>query len=315
MTNLVQQSRIIARPPRPSLESLNRRIDALVAARPEYGTLVRFYGDVFRLQIEWRPRVVVHPEKVDPQAAHACLGEGTALIDLFAPGLELASLLGLWREMKALFGAGNTTLAKAMKAIDEAEADGRFEPGAFLAELRPGHADAGEAARTIGVDVDLLISLARAVTLPHWQAVAWAWFPDGYQSKWPRSRCPVCCAPPALGELRVDPRRQDEGDKIAPERKLNCGFCGTAWIGPSMACLACDSVRAGDARYFFWREEPGLRIDYCNSCKSYLRVVDGARIAGPLHVGLEALCTTHLDTIASREGLVPLGDSKHVRRQ
>jgi formate dehydrogenase maturation protein FdhE len=73
-----------------------------------------------------------------------------------------------------------------------------------------------------------------------------------------------------------------------------------------LKCPACDSERSGDAKYYYTPDEPELRIDFCKKCHHYVKAVDGDKIAGPLHVGLELLTTVHLDDIAQEKDLKPL---------
>jgi FdhE protein len=87
---------------------------------------------------------------------------------------------------------------------------------------------------------------------------------------------------------------------------MHCPFCGTHWEVPGLKCPACDSTRPGDAKYFYTAQEPELRIDFCKSCKHYVKVVNSDKISGRLHLGLELLTSAHLDEIAQDKRLRPL---------
>ena len=78
------------------------------------------------------------------------------------------------------------------------------------------------------------------------------------------------------------------------------------WAVPPLECPACNSTEPGDAKYFFTPDEPELRIDFCRSCKQYVKVVDADKISGPLHLGLELLASAHLDALAQDKRLRPL---------
>ena len=73
-----------------------------------------------------------------------------------------------------------------------------------------------------------------------------------------------------------------------------------------MKCPACDSAKSGDAKFYHTPDEPDLRIDFCESCKHYVKVINTGKSADPLHVGLELLTTSHLDLIAQEKDLRPL---------
>jgi FdhE protein len=288
------------------IKALERRAKNILKIRPAYREMVDFYLTVFRRQIEWRDRLVVHPQAVDDDQRRECLKQGTPLIECFDPGIESESLLGLWVEMKAVFRRGNDVLRKAMDKIDAAEKTGELSPATWLAEQRPDRpeliSDAGD---RIGVDAPVLGTLARAVTFPHWQQVAQSWMPQDGIEHWKKSCCPVCGGAPGLVETRKEGNAA-ENISAARRRRMHCPFCGTCWAVPTLQCPACDSTRPGDAKYYFTSKEPELRIDFCKSCKHYVKVIDADKISGRLHLGLELLTTAHLDEIARDKSLTPL---------
>jgi len=288
------------------LQALEQRAQEILKARSAYREMVDFYLTVFRRQIEWRGRLVVHPETVDDRQRRQCLGKGDPLIERYDPGLDSESLLDLWTEMKTVFARGNEVLQKAVEKISEAEKTDQFVPAAWLLEQRPDrHELVADTSRQIGVDEPILASLARAVTLPHWQMVAHSWLQDDRLDEWKRSRCPTCGGLPALAESS---REGGGGENIvaAARHSMHCPFCGSSWTAPALKCPACDSTKPGDAKYFFTEEEPELRIDFCKSCNHYIKVIDTDKITAPIHAGLELLASAHLDTIAQDKNLRPL---------
>lgn len=285
---------------------LRRRAAAIVGARPAYRELVDFYLTVFCRQIEWRERIEVAPEPLDLRWIIESLGDGAPLIERFDPGIRMQSVVGLWGEMKGVFRRGNATLSDAVDRIEAAERSGAFEPGRWLLDQRPDRGErVAQAAREAGVEESVFGTLGRAVTFPHWEAVAHSWLPQGSPARWQRARCPACGGPPVLAETRSEPSGHD-GVGDSPRRYLHCPFCGTRWAVPGLARPSCGSTKPGDARYLFTKEEPELRIDYCTSCRCYIKTIDGDKLAGPMHAGLEQLTTTHLDIVAEDMDLKPL---------
>ncbi|MGB2987663.1 MAG: formate dehydrogenase accessory protein FdhE [Phycisphaerae bacterium] len=290
----------------PSLKALNRRAEAILKARPAYKEMVDFYLTVFRRQIEWRDRLAVHPEEVTAEQARECLRKGVVLCECYDPGIASESLLNLWTEMKEIFRRGNDVLRRAMDKIDDDEKTDGFVSAAWLTEQRPDRGElVADAARQIGVDESVLATLVRAVTFPHWERVAHRWLPPGRLDEWRRFRCPTCGGVPGLVENRAE-RNGRDGDSPVTRRLMHCPFCGSCWVVPTLTCPACGSTKAGDARYLFTPDEPELRIDFCNSCHHYVKVVDGGKVSGPVHVGLELLTAAHLDVIARDKKLSPL---------
>lgn len=289
-----------------SLPELNRRAEAVCKARPAYREVLEFYLRVFRRQIEWRDRVAVRPEEIDADAARGCLARGSPLLECHSPGIAPASLIELWAEMKDVFRRGNDILRRAVETIDEAETDGRLVLAAWLPELRPHRPElTADAARSVGVDETVLATLSRATTLPHWERVSACWLPEGRTETWRRFACPLCGGPPALAETRAA-RDGRDGLKPAARRWMHCPFCTSRSIVPSLSCPFCGSTAEGDARYLFTKDEPELRIDFCRSCRHYVKTVDGDRVGGAVHVGLELLTSSHLDVLAGEKNLSAL---------
>lgn len=289
-----------------SLKALERRAEAILKARPAYKEMVDFYLTVFRRQIEWRDRLAVHPEEVSAEQARDCLRKGRPLAQRYDPGIESESLLSLWTEMKAVFGRGNDVLREAVDKIDGAEGAGDFTPATWLGEQRPDRFElVTDAARRIDIDESVLASLTRAVTFPHWELVARSWLPQDPLEGWKGFRCATCGGACGLVELRTE-RSGDANLRAAPLRLMHCAFCGLRWVVPTLECPSCSSTKSGDAKYYFTSREPELRIDYCDSCRHYVKVVDGDKVSGPIHVGLELLTAAHLDMIAQEKNLSPL---------
>jgi FdhE protein len=291
-----------------AIKALTRRAERILEARPAYKEMVDFYLDVFRLQIEWRGRLAFTPQEVTEEEVGVCLKEGSPLIGRFDPALGTDDLLELWGEMKAVYARGNEVLRQAVSNIEEAEKAGGFAPGPWLSEQRPDRGElVADAARLIGIDEPVLASLARATTFPLWDRVAQTWLPKRRLDEWRRFRCPTCGGPPGLVELRAASGSSGtEGVKPAVLRLMHCPFCGSRWVAPGMACPSCGSTKAGDAKYLFTKNEPEWRIDFCKGCRHYLKVIDGDKVHGRVHVGLELLTAAHLDMLAREKQLTPM---------
>jgi len=116
---------------------------------------------------------------------------------------------------------------------------------------------------------------------------------DGWRNdeRWMQPICPMCGSEPAMAQLvGVDPGRK---------RFLCCGCCRTRWQFGRTRCPFCreDAQRlsvltvAGQA---------GLRIDSCESCKGYLKTLEGQQDDALL---LSDWSSLHLDLLAHDRGL------------
>lgn len=118
--------------------------------------------------------------------------------------------------------------------------------------------------------------------------------------KWLRRYCPLCGSLPAMAQLI--------GADAGRKRLLACGACGTRWVFKRTKCPFCevDSERLSSVTV---EGEAGLRIDYCEPCRGYVKTYDGQ--------GNEALLladwtSLHLDLVAQDRGLKRMAASLYA---
>jgi len=115
--------------------------------------------------------------------------------------------------------------------------------------------------------------------------------------RWHRRYCPTCGALPAMAQLvGVDPGRR---------RLLTCGRCTSQWRYGRTNCPFCENeshrlVSIGV------EGEAGLRIDYCDACRGYLKTYSGQ---GHEAVLLADWTSLHLDVLARDRGLKRMATS------
>jgi FdhE protein len=111
------------------------------------------------------------------------------------------------------------------------------------------------------------------------------------EERWLRSYCPTCGSPPAMAQLvGIDPGRL---------RMLSCGCCRTRWRFNRTTCPFCE-VDTQRLAGFALEREPRLRIDYCESCRGYLKTYMGE---GDERFLLADWTSLHLDLVAQDRGL------------
>ena len=123
---------------------------------------------------------------------------------------------------------------------------------------------------------------------------------DGWrdEERWRRRYCPTCGSLPAMAQLvGTDPGRL---------RLLSCGCCGTRWQFRRIGCPFCERADAHHLSAIVIEGEKYLRIDYCQSCRAYLKTYNGEG-SEPLY--LADWTSLHLDIIARDRGLKRLATS------
>jgi FdhE protein len=117
------------------------------------------------------------------------------------------------------------------------------------------------------------------------------------EERWLRRYCPTCGSSPAMAQL--------VGVDAGRKRLLSCGRCGTRWQFNRTKCPFCEADTQRLASISV-EQEPGLRIDYCASCRGYLKTYDGQ---GEEETMLSDWTTLHLDLVARDRGLERLAES------
>ena len=109
--------------------------------------------------------------------------------------------------------------------------------------------------------------------------------------RWLRRYCPTCGALPAMAHLvGIDPGRV---------RFLVCGRCASEWRFGRTGCPFCETASHRLASVGI-SGEGGLRIDYCETCRGYLKAYGGQ---GDEQVLLADWTSLHLDLVARDRGL------------
>jgi FdhE protein len=78
--------------------------------------------------------------------------------------------------------------------------------------------------------------------------------------------CPRCGSAPLVGVLHL------EGD--GGKRSLMCSFCMQEWEFRRILCAACGEEAENKLPVYVAEQFPHVRVEACDTCKSYLRTID-----------------------------------------
>ena len=112
------------------------------------------------------------------------------------------------------------------------------------------------------------------------------------KSEWTEGYCPICGREPKIGEIR-----DDEGT-----RYLYCNQCGFEWDYRRIKCPFCGNEEQQTLAYFTIEEDSRYRVDVCNECKRYIKIVDFRNTKEKANMDVEDIATLHLDMLANDEG-------------
>jgi len=108
----------------------------------------------------------------------------------------------------------------------------------------------------------------------------------------PVGSCPVCGSLPLISTLK-----EKEGFRHA-----TCSFCRHDYRVKRIACTTCGEEEQKKLTFFTVEEEPGFRVDVCDTCKTYIKTIDFReldKVAMPILDDLDSLA---LDYVAAGQG-------------
>ena len=144
----------------------------------------------------------------------------------------------------------------------------------------------------------LLRYLGWAVLARHLHPVVEAFSGWRDEERWLRSYCPTCGSLAAMAQLvSTDPGRL---------RFLACGCCRTHWRYRRTGCPFCRSEDDHRLAVVAIEGEAGLRIDYCDACRGYIKTYEGT---GSESLLLADWTSLHLDIVARDRGLLRCAES------
>jgi FdhE protein len=112
------------------------------------------------------------------------------------------------------------------------------------------------------------------------------------KTDWSEGYCPVCGREPKIGEIR-----DEEGS-----RYLFCNQCGFEWNYLRIKCPFCGNEEQQSLAYFTIEGDERYRVDVCNECKRYIKIVDFREAKQKADLDVEDIATLHLDMLANDEG-------------
>ncbi len=277
---------------KPSPEGIDTAVSRLKSARPAYGDMLGFYGNVFIAQEKSTPDIA--PIPIPDDILSAKRKEGLPLIDKTEFRIDPAAARDLFLTLCDIAAQPAEGLPVDVAPLKKAVlSDGIDLDSLFTSVLRDDKAPLAEAARATGVETSLLEfliynSVKPSLTVCRDQLTVHL-DPD---ARWDKGYCPVCGGLPVLSVLSAE----------TGERHLFCAVCWSEWPVPRMRCPYCDHADPKHHAYLHTSEEPEYRVDLCENCRAYIKTVDLRQLPRPFYPPLEALVTLHLDMMAQEQG-------------
>ncbi|MEF2232419.1 MAG: formate dehydrogenase accessory protein FdhE [Pseudodesulfovibrio sp.] len=280
------------------MQTAQRRLDKKLAQlrKKSYlsGEILDLLDAVAHLQLAARPEAQVElPDDLPLATAEAVL-QGAPLVGRERFPHDPAQAQALLGTLTELVRRADGPLAEGAAAVARAVESGELTPSElFRRFMADDHAFfASWAERTPGAPKTLSF-LAFAALSPSIEAAA-----EILSLNLPEMKvhavgsCPLCGSLPLISSLE-----QNEGFRHA-----TCSFCRHEYRIKRIACPICGEEDQQRLTFFTVDEEPGFRVDVCETCKNYVKTLDFRkldRIALPVLDDLDSLA---LDYVAAGQG-------------
>ena len=272
---------------------MNERLKEFRKKSPELGEIITFCEKVLDIQREIQPRISLPPIKLDRERMAVKIREGFPLLQREDLPVDPERSAELFEKLCRIGLDENPVLAKAAKGLREAMSSSRLNFGPlFSAVVHDDDEKLESLGAELGVGRSVLKALAKLSIQPSLSALALAATEDISVEGWKHPYCPVCGGMPAMAALVGE-----EGS-----RHGLCSFCGHLYRLARLGCPFCGAEGPEELRYFYGEEEDTHRVQVCDRCSGYLKILD-TRKGGSLEaLAIDDILTAHLDLVAEEQG-------------
>lgn len=273
---------------------LEKRFRTIKARKHLDEGLVGLIEAVAYMQLHARDRAEValpHTSRLSPKAD---ISQGRPLLPLAEFPYDKTQASALLNEFIDLLCKESTPLAQTAQAVATAISEKTIQPDEMFSRFLEGNADYfGHWAEEFPDAPRILDFLSQASLTPSLEVAS-----EGLAAHLPESdirltgNCPVCGSLPFISAIRGT-----EG-----KRSATCSMCRHEYRIRRLACPFCDEDNQKKLKFFTAREEPGYRVDTCDTCGLYIKTTDFRTMDRQELPALDDLDSLTLDFVADQQG-------------
>lgn len=257
--------------------------------------IVDLLEGVSSLQEKARGEVCLEEPDTNLLSSAESVAMGRPLLPLESFPFDKANADGLMAEVLRLMKTSGGAMEQAASLIDRALQDGSLATADMYAAFLHGHATLFDewTARTPDAPKALMF-VTKAALEPSLRTVAetLADHLDAVSGPRHHGSCPICGSLPLIARLEGK-----EGVRLA-----TCSNCLHEYRVRRLSCLFCDESDHEKLTFFTVAEEPGYRVDVCESCGNYLKTIDFRQMDRTALPILDDLDSLALDFVARENG-------------
>jgi len=275
-------------------DQVAKAAETIKKLRPVYASLLNFYEQVFVAQEDAKSRIQMDPIQISEAILAVKAEEKLPLINMSEFKIDSKSAGELLKKICTIAKDANENMANSAQALLAAIDSEYFDLDLLFSSLiEENDAFFVETAEDRNIDKNILAfltysSIQPSLTLCAEQLATYLHADD----PWEKGYCPICGSPPGLSLL------EEEGARF-----LTCSFCWHRWSARRVYCPFCENTDSKTLHYFFSEEEEDYRVDVCDGCNKYIKVIDTRKANRVIYPPLEQISTLHLDIQAREKGL------------
>jgi len=272
---------------------MSERLKEFKKKRPELGEIINFCERVLEIQKEIQPRISLPALKLHRERTSVKIREGFPLLQREDLPVDQQRAVELFEKLCRMGLGENPVLAEAAKILRDAMDSSRLGLGTLFSAVVQDDEDKLESlAGELRVGRSVLTALAKLSIQPSLWAAALAATEDISVEGWKHPYCPICGGMPAMAALVGE-----DGS-----RRGLCSFCGHLYRLARLGCPFCGNEGPEDLRYFYGEEEDSHRVQVCDRCSGYLKMLDTRKEGSGEALAIDDILTAHLDLVAEEQG-------------
>jgi len=272
-----------------------KTIEDYKLTNPIYTDLLDILAEILILREEYRKNMTSPIFSVEEKLIPGKMEGGLPLIDLAGQKYDLARPKEYFYALISI--AEKRLPAEAHKFLDVIR-DEQFDWETIIrASFNPAAEDTlGKELKSADAhdeQLDLIDLFIEESLRPELEVIAEQYAAAIEQSEWTEGYCPICGKEPKIGEIR----EREDG-----RRYLFCHQCGCKWHFHRIKCPFCGNEEQHSLAYFAVEGEESHRVDVCNKCRRYIKIVELPKSSEDVNLDVEDIATLHLDMLAYEEG-------------
>lgn len=273
-----------------------KKIEDYKAISPHYSDLLDILADILILREEYRKKRDTPVFSVDSKLIPGKMQGGLPLIDVAGQNFDLTRPKEYFYALMTI--AEKRLPSEAHKFLDVIR-DEHFDWETIIrSSFDRAQEDEMPVRDTKTTDdhdeqLDLIDLFIEESLRPELEVMAEKYGAIVEKSGWTEGYCPICGKEPKIGEIRAS----EDG-----KRYLFCHQCGHKWHFQRIKCPFCGNEEQHSLAYFAVEGEESHRVDVCNKCRRYIKIVELPKSSDEVNMDVEDIATLHLDMLAYDEG-------------